>query len=117
MSDARAWFQKLEDHLPRHEAKLDIIVTLLERLLTMSGTQTNSLANLQAIATAQSATIANAVTLLNNLAADLAATSPTGDNPAIDAIVATMAANSAALNAAIIADTTATSTVAGAAAP
>lgn len=76
-----------------------------ERLIEMSGTTTNSLANLQAAVAAETTIDQSVLTLLTTLSAEIQAASPTGDNPAIDAVVATMQANAATLSAAVTANT------------
>lgn len=86
----------------RIERKLDL---LLERQQTNMSATTNSLANLQAADALEAAAVNAEIALLNTLFADLQAASPTGDNPAIDAIVANMQSRVAALNAAAAADT------------
>jgi hypothetical protein len=66
---------------------------------------TNSLANLTT-AVANETTVDQSVeTLLTQLSAEIASASPTGDNPAIDALVTQMQANAAALAAAVTANT------------
>ncbi len=67
--------------------------------------QTNSLASLQAAVANETTVDQSVLTLLTTLAAEIAAASPTGDNPAIDAVVTTMQANAAALAAAVTANT------------
>jgi hypothetical protein len=89
----------------RGDDRLDIIISLLQELLKMSGTQTNSLANLQAAVAAETVIDQKVEALLTSLVAELQAASPTGDNPAIDAVVATMQANATALSAAVTAAT------------
>jgi hypothetical protein len=71
----------------------------------MSASTTNSLANLQAAVAAQTTVTQSVLTLLSTMAAEIAAASPTGDNPAIDAVVTTMNANAASLAAAVTANT------------
>jgi hypothetical protein len=107
MDDAMsAW---VTEAFARHHAplceQLARIENQLERLIEMSGTNTNSLANLQAAVAAQTTVGQSVITLLTTLSAQLSAASPTGDNPAVDAVVATMTANSAALSAAVLANT------------
>lgn len=84
---------------------LQTILTNTERLIEMSTTTTNSLANLQAAVAAETTVNQSVLALLTTLAAELQAASPTGDNPAIDAVVATMTANAASLSAAVTANT------------
>ena len=84
---------------------LETILTNTERLIVMSTTTTNSLANLQAAVANETTVDQSVLTLLTTLAAEIAAASPTGDNPAIDSVVATMTANAAALSAAVTANT------------
>ena len=84
------------------ERKLDL---LLERQQINMSTTTNSLANLQAAVAAETAVDQSVLTLLTTLAAEIASASPTGDNPAIDAVVATMQANAASLAAAVTQNT------------
>lgn len=78
---------------------------LKQEIQTMSSTTTNSLANLQAAVANETTVNQSVLTLLTTLAAELAAASPTGDNPAIDAVVSTMQANAAALSQAVQANT------------
>jgi len=66
---------------------------------------TNSLANLTTAVANETAVDQSVLTLITQLAAEIAAASPTGDNPAIDALVVTMQANAAALAAAVAANT------------
>ena len=84
---------------------LQTILTNTERLIEMSTTTTNSLANLQAAVAAETTVNQSVLALLTTLAAELQAASPTGDNPAIDAVVTTMNANAASLAAAVSANT------------
>ena len=84
---------------------LETILANTERLIVMSTTTTNSLANLQAAVANETTVDQSVLTLLTTLAAEIAAASPTGDNPAIDSVVATMTANAAALSAAVTANT------------
>jgi hypothetical protein len=84
---------------------LKTILTNTERLIEMSTSTTNSLANLQAAVANETTVDQSVLTLLTTLAQELAAASPTGDNPAIDAVVATMTANAASLSAAVAANT------------
>jgi hypothetical protein len=88
--------------LDRIEATLAVI---LKTLMEFKMSATNSLAALQAAVAAETAVDQSVETLLTQLAAELAAASPTGDNPAIDAVVATMTANAATLRAAVTANT------------
>ena len=83
---------------------LETILANTERLIVMSTTTTNSLANLQAAVANETTVDQSVLTLLTTLAAEIAAASPTGDNPAIDSVVATMTANAAALSAAVTAN-------------
>jgi hypothetical protein len=90
-------------------AKLDALLAgqalIRKELAAMSASTTNSLANLQAAVAAQTTVTQSVLTLLSTMAAEIAAASPTGDNPAIDAVVTTMNANAASLAAAVTANT------------
>jgi hypothetical protein len=78
---------------------------ILERIDQMSASNTNSMANLQATVAAQTTVITSVETLLSQLSTALAAASPTGDNPAIDAIVTQLTANNASLATAVTTNT------------
>jgi hypothetical protein len=90
-------------------AKLDALLAgqalIRKELAAMSASTANSLANLQAAVAAQTTVTQSVLTLLSTMAAEIAAASPTGDNPAIDAVVTTMNANAASLAAAVTANT------------
>ena len=116
MSDTASWFEGFNRHFDRHHAdverlerKLDdqaeTLKTILSTLKDFQMSATNSLANLQASVTAQGTVIASVETLLTQLSAALAAASPTGDNPAIDAIVTQLNTNNSSLAAAVTANT------------
>ena len=66
---------------------------------------TNSLAALTTAVANETTVDQSVLTLITSLAAQIAAASPTGDNPAIDALVATMTTNATALAAAVAANT------------
>lgn len=103
------WFQRhhesVDQQLDRLDQKLILVLQALERLIQMSTTTTNSLANLQDAVAKETSVDQSVLTLVTTLAAEIQAASPTGDNPAIDAVVATMSANAAALSAAVAANT------------
>lgn len=67
---------------------------------------TNSLANLTAAVANETTVDQSVLALITSLVAQISAASPTGDNPAIDALVTTMQTNAAALSAAVTANTT-----------
>ena len=81
------------------------LAAIRKDIAAMSASTTNSLANLQAAVAAQTTVTQSVLTLLSTMAAEIAAASPTGDNPAIDAVVTTMNANAASLAAAVTANT------------
>jgi len=107
MSDElRAWLAEAIErhHVPLRDT-LDQILTELKELKAMSTTTTNSIAALTAAVAAETAVDTAVETLLTNLSAQITAASPTGDNPAIDALVTTMQTNAAALGDAVKANT------------
>ena len=79
------------------------LAAIRKDIAAMSASTTNSLANLQAAVAQQTTVTQSVLTLLTTMAAEIAAASPTGDNPAIDAVVTTMNANAASLAAAVTA--------------
>ena len=81
------------------------LAAIRKDIAAMSASTTNSLANLQAAVAAQTTVTQSVLTLLSTMAAEIAAASPTGDNPAIDAVVTTMNANATSLAAAVTANT------------
>ena len=113
--DTASWFEGIREHFghTRQElaairaaqaaldTKLDLVLVTLKEF-QMSAT--NSLANLQAAVANETTVTQSVLTLLTTLAAEIAAASPTGDNPAIDAVVTTMQANATALAAALAAN-------------
>ena len=106
------------DRLERIEAKLDLVLTLLgtlqQGMKTMSASTTNSIATLTAAVANETSVDQSVLALVTNMAAAIAAASPTGDNPAIDALVTTMQTNAAALSAAVTANTPAAPAAPGA---
>lgn len=99
------WLKLLRDQLDRIEAKID---TLL-RNQQMNATATDqNFANLQASVAQETTVEASAVTLLNGLSAQLAAAiaaANNGDSAALPALQAQIDTSSAALAAAITANT------------
>jgi hypothetical protein len=89
----------------RMDANHATALTYFQRILQVMSSTTNSIANLQAAVAAETTIDQSVLTLLTTLAAQIAAASPTGDNPAIDAVVSTMQANAATLAAAVTANT------------
>jgi hypothetical protein len=105
--DSGSWLERhfeptLLNALAEINAKLDTILATLKEF-QMSGT--NSLANLTAQVASQQTVITSVETLLSQLTALIAAASPTGDNPAIDAIVTQLQTQDASLAAAVTANT------------
>ena len=106
-NDSRSWLEErafpgMLALLQSLDVKLDTILTTLKEF-QMSGT--NSLANLTAQVAAQQTVVTSVQTLLTQLTAMIAAASPTGDNPAIDAIVTQLQTQDTALAQAVTANT------------
>ena len=120
--DTATFFGSFRDHFGHVRRELAAIrkenAQILSTLKEFRMSATNSLANLQTAVAAETAVDTSVETLLTALAAQLQAASPTGDNPAIDAVVAQMQTNATALGAAVAANTPAApaSTVSGSAA-
>jgi hypothetical protein len=82
-----------------------LLQPVLERLEQMSTTTTNSMANITAAVANETTVDQSVLTLITTIVGEVQAASPTGDNPAIDALVTTMQTNAAALSAAVTTNT------------
>jgi hypothetical protein len=102
----QGWLRRMlnELHSPLH-TKLDLILKNQQKEAQFMSTTTNSLANLTTAVANETTVDASVQTLLTQLSAQIAAASPTGDNPAIDALVSTMQTNATALAAAVTTNT------------
>lgn len=85
--------------------KLDLIIKLLEELKVMSSTVSANLLALQAQVAQNTSVEASAVTLIQGLAAQIAAAVNSGDDAALPALTASLNASATALAAAITANT------------
>jgi len=103
-------FPDLAALLGRHHDSLreyfdDRFNQLQQEIRTMSATTTNSLASLQAAVANETTVDQSIIALVTNMAAQIQAASPSGDNPAIDALVTQIQSNAASLSALVTQNT------------
>lgn len=81
------------------------LATILVTLKEFQMSATNSLANLTAAVANETTVDQSVMALITTLLGEIQSASPTGDNPAIDALVTQMQTNATALAAAVTANT------------
>lgn len=92
----------VEESNKRMEAKIDFLISKTEKFMS---TLSQQLLDLQAAAAADTNAENSAITLLNGLSAQLKAAASTGDLAAVEQIAQQLDTNSAALAAAVVANT------------